>query len=158
MLMLPITSALVATVRSRLRPREKWATCLMASCQIVDQIYKYRLRTDKYDTQAAPPPLPDGTIPDISPKQRETAARQEFVDTCSRIYSGAIQTEVAKGGALQMGKASKLQTNVDNERIEFESALARHVQKRLHGGVASGGSSLKEEKKKGAGKAAGTAA
>ena len=131
MLMLPIGMALINTARSRLRPREKWATCRMAAMQIVDQIYKYRLRTDKYDTQAAPPPLPDGTIPEISVKQRETDARRVFVETCSEIYSNAISTEVSKGGSLKMGKASKLQTQKEDGRLEVSSAHAHIVTRYL---------------------------
>jgi hypothetical protein len=81
-LFLPIVTSLVATIRGRLRPREKWATCLMACNQIVDQIYRYRLRTDPYDVNAPPPPDPDtGEIPVIPAKQRETKARKDFVST-----------------------------------------------------------------------------
>jgi len=137
MLLLPIGTALVATMRSRLRPREKWATCLMAAMQIVDQIYKYRLRTEKYDTAKAPPPLPDGTIPDIPVKIRETNARANFVKTCSDIYSKAIQQEVSKGGALKMGKVAKLQTQKADGRREFESKLQGHVAKKLHAAAAN---------------------
>jgi len=133
-LMLPLLAALVSTVRARLRPREKWGTCLMAASQIVDQIYKYRLRTDKYDTQAAPPPDKDGNIPEISPKMRETNARQMFVETVGQIYSGAISTEVSKGGALKMSNAVKLQTQNDEGRQQFESYLQGHIKNKLHAG------------------------
>ena len=84
-LMLPILTALIATVRSRLRPREKWATCLMAALQIVDQIYKYRLRTLEYDTKKPLPPDKDGNIPNIPQKTRERQKRADFVDMCAML-------------------------------------------------------------------------
>ena len=137
-LMLPITSAFVTTVRSRMRPREKWATCLMAGTQIVDQIYKYRLRTDKYDTQKAPPPLPDGTIPEIPPKIREANARAMFVETCNAIYTMAISTEVSKGGALKMGPVGAKRIERTEERLQFEKDLKAHLVKKLHAGPDGG--------------------
>ena len=59
MTLLPIIAALIGTIRTKIRPREKWSTCLMAANQIVDQIYRYRLRTDPYDTSKAPKPTGD---------------------------------------------------------------------------------------------------
>ena len=133
MIMLPILATLVGTIRTNLRPREKWATCLMASNQIVDQIYKFRLRTDKYDTQA-PPPVKEGEEPvEISPKMRETFARKDFIDTCTGIYSHAISTEVSKGGALKMGDIAKLQTQHEADQKVFIELLKRHVKGTLYG-------------------------
>ena len=134
-LLLPITAALISTIRARQRPREKWATCLMAASQIIDQIYKYRLRVDKYDTQKAPPPNPDGSIPDIPLGKREMMARRLFVDTCSEIYTNAISTEVAKGGALKTGKAGKTDTTTKEGREEFEVLVRGHVQDKLHASI-----------------------
>ena len=114
-------------------PRQKWATCLMAAHQLVNQIYYYRLRCDKYDTAAAPPPLSDGTIPDIPPKMRETAARQTFVDTCSEIYSNAISSEVARGGALAVGEADALNVADGDQKSKFMLLLRAHVQSELYG-------------------------
>ena len=133
MIMLPILATLVGTIRTNLRPREKWATCLMASNQIVDQIYKFRLRTDKYDTQA-PLPVKEGEEPvEISPKMRATVARKDFIETCTQIYSHAISTEVSKGGALKMGEMAKLQTQHEADRKIFIERLKRHVKGNLYG-------------------------
>ena len=64
MVLLPIFASLLGTIRSKVRPREKWGTCLMAAYQIVDQIYKYRLRTEAYD-----PTPPPSTGDDDEPKE-----------------------------------------------------------------------------------------
>jgi hypothetical protein len=79
--MLPVLSAGVGTLRTRMRPREKWASCLMAAHQVVDQIYKYRLRTDVYDVMA-PQVLEEGQEA-RTPKQRNMDARLAFVATVS---------------------------------------------------------------------------
>ena len=79
--MLPVLSALFGTLRTRMRPREKWASCLMAAHQVVDQIYKYRLRTDVYDVMA-PQVLEEGQEA-RTPKQRNMDARLAFVATVS---------------------------------------------------------------------------
>jgi len=94
----------------------------------VDQIYKYRLRTAQYDTMA-PLPNDDPDAEPVSPKMREIMARLKFVETCQKIYSFAISTEVSKGGALQMGQMAKLQTQYPNERKVFLDRLLTHVKK-----------------------------
>ena len=66
----------------------------MAACQVVCQIYYYRLRTDSYDVSA---PTPEGEE-ELSPKEKIMKARGDFVRICGEIYGNAISTEVAKGG------------------------------------------------------------
>lgn len=80
--LLPILATMLGVIRSRMRPREKWASCLMAAHQIVGQIYMYRLRTESYDTMA--PQSMDDDAEVVSPKQRETQARLKFVRTVRR--------------------------------------------------------------------------
>ena len=60
----------------------RWATCLMGAHQIVDQIYKYRLRTERYDVMG-PQSFVDEGLTELTPKQRSSAARLEFVNTVS---------------------------------------------------------------------------
>ena len=60
----------------------RWATCLMGAHQIVDQIYKYRLRTERYDVMG-PQRFVDEGLTELTPKQRSSAARLEFVNTVS---------------------------------------------------------------------------
>ena len=79
----------------------RWATCLMGAHQIVDQIYKYRLRTERYDVMGPPSFVDEGLtelkrydvmgpqsfvdegLTELTPKQRSSAARLEFVNTVS---------------------------------------------------------------------------
>ena len=106
MILLPILAAFLGSVKSKVRPREKWSTCLMAAHQIVSQIYYYRLRTEKFDVNA--PPASEDEEP-VDPKKKQMMARQKFVDTCSEIYGMAISTEISKGGALKIDKVAKMQ-------------------------------------------------
>lgn len=76
MILAPILATFVGTIRAKMRPREKWATCLMASNQIVDQIYRYRLRTDPYDTSKSPPSKEGEEPKVVPPKIREMEARK----------------------------------------------------------------------------------
>jgi hypothetical protein len=41
-ILLPLALSFVGTIRTKQRPREKWATCLMSAHQIVQEIYKVR--------------------------------------------------------------------------------------------------------------------
>ena len=132
MVLLPILSTLLGTVRSKTRPREKWATCLMAGYQIVDQIYKYRLRVDRYDPTPPPSSGDDEEDEQISPKMRMAMARLDFVTTCAEIYKNAISSEVSKGGALKVGKVQTLQTQHEDQRREFMEALTRHVDENIY--------------------------
>jgi len=132
--MLPIVSTLLGTIRSKMRPREKWSTCLMAAFQIVDQIYKYRLRTDAYDPT---PPAPEEGEEPINPKAMATKVRNTFVETTQAIYTFAVSTEVSKGGALQIGRMGKKDTESEAGRGEFLIELRRHVDTRLFGEKAS---------------------
>jgi hypothetical protein len=76
MILAPILATFVGTIRTKMRPREKWSTCLMASNQIVDQIYRYRLRTAPYDTSKNPPTKEGEEPVEVSPKMREMNARK----------------------------------------------------------------------------------
>ena len=70
----------------------RWATCLMGAHQIVDQIYKYRLRTERYDV-IAPQCFVDEGLTELTPKQRSSAARLEFVNTVSSTLHSRLPWE-----------------------------------------------------------------
>jgi len=131
MVLLPILATFLGTIRSKVRPREKWSTCLMAANQIVSQIYYYRLRTDKYDVNK--PSGGEEGEEDVSPKKKQALARLDFVNTAADIYSNAISTEVSKGGALKMDKVAKLQHQREGDRNKFQTILHRHVTEYLYG-------------------------
>ena len=48
LVILPIVTALVGTIRTRLRFVDKWKICEMASFQIVNEIYQFRTRVGRY--------------------------------------------------------------------------------------------------------------
>ena len=52
MFVLPIGSALLATIGTRLNQRKKFSQCKMASFNIVSEIYKFRVRAIEYDATA----------------------------------------------------------------------------------------------------------
>jgi len=131
-ILLPLSLSFVGTIRTKQRPREKWATCLMSAHQIVQEIYKYRLRADTYDTTKQPAYIIEGDLPPLTQNELEIRAREIFVKTCSDIYSFAISTEVAKGGALQMGPMGKYQTQYSDERAEFLRELRKHCDRYLY--------------------------
>jgi len=135
MILLPIVATLLGTVRSKVRPREKWGTCLMSANQIVDQIYKYRLRTDKYDTYKPHPiEIANPDNPPLTQLKRGMMARKEFVDTVSEIYKHAISTEVAKGGALKMSDFGLIRTHASEKgRNDFLKRLTDHVSHHFYG-------------------------
>ena len=138
MVLLPVAASLLGAIRGRVRPREKWATCYMGAFQIVGQIYKYRLRTAEFDT-AAPQPTEDkdgNPIDPIPPTKREAKARQDFVDSISQIYSVALSSEVAKGGALKIAGTYWAMTTLQHESVEkhrgkFMTLLRKHVHENI---------------------------
>ena len=117
MIILPIVTGLVATLRSRMRAREKWAACLMASHQMVSEIYKFRMRSGRYDLAvlAARDEDEDGSS-DINPKMLESYARNEFVNAVQNLYSDAVSSEVSKGDALKHAPLLKLDCNVPDQK------------------------------------------
>ena len=141
MILLPIVATFVTTLRAKVRPREKWGTCLMASHQVVCQIYKYRLRTLEFDVTPSPSSGDDEEeVEEIPPSQRESKARMDFVTSCTEIYSQAISTEVAKSGALQtfgIGKVPSYKN--EDERNKALRILHRHVVKDLYHAKHKGG-------------------
>ena len=133
MVLLPIVATLLGTIRSKKRPREKWSTCVMAATQIIDQIYRYRLRVDMYDVNAPPQLDADGKPIEIPPKKKESMMRAKFVDTVKNIYTQAISTEVAKGGALKMNVAGyNLRLENEDDKRAFKRVLDGHVRAKLY--------------------------
>lgn len=142
MILMPIAASLLGTIRSKLRPREKWASCLMAANQIAGQIYYYRLRANwpgdaaGYDVAAPCNKVVPGSDPpiDIDPLTRGINARNLFVKTCSDIYQSAIASEVSKGGALKIYGMGKMQTHDSTKaRNEFMDLLKIHVDTFFYG-------------------------
>jgi len=136
MIILPIVMGFLGTVRGKVRPREKWSTCLMAAEQIVCQIYFYRLRTERYDVNA---PSSSEEEEEVSPKKKQAMMRQLFVDTCTEIYAMAISTEVNKGGALKMNKVAQLKGYREGDRNKLQIAIHTHLRETLYREKPKGG-------------------
>ena len=106
----------------------------MAASQIVDQIYRYRMRVDRYDVNA-PPQLDENDLPIIiPPKVKERRMRELFVQTIQNINTQAISTEVAKGGALKMTSIPGygLRLEHEDEKRELKRVVDKHVRKNLY--------------------------
>jgi len=133
MVILPICTGVIGTIRSKLRFKEKGAACLMGAHNIVSEIYKYRLRAGQYDTIPKPSTDDDDDAPKLTPKQLEQRAREMCVETCQEVYAKALSSEVSKGSALNHPKAAVLNTASSEERTIFFGKLERHVASELYG-------------------------
>jgi len=133
MVILPIVTGVIGTIRSKLRFKEKGAACLMGAHNIVSEIYKYRLRAGQYDTIPKPSTDDDDDAPKLTPKQLEQRAREMCVETCQDVYAKALASEVSKGSALNHPKAAMLNTASSEERTMFFRKLESHVAKELYG-------------------------
>ena len=133
MIILPIAVALLSTLRSRLRSREKFATCHMAAHQVVGEIYQFRLRTLQYDTFMTPSEDDPDAEPD-NPMLKEAQVRDAFVRTVQQVYSHAFDSEVSKGGALSHNATHRIDVQTEDTRGQFATALAAHASTALYGG------------------------
>ena len=106
MLILPIISALLGTIGTRLRMREKFAHCKMASFEIVSEIYKYRVRAIEYDqlALAAAEAAKESSSKDKKKDDEEPAkpisaerlgkiCRKQFVKKIQFIYTTCMKAE-----------------------------------------------------------------
>ena len=133
MVIMPVATGLLSTLRSRLRYREKWSACMMAAHQVVSEIYKFRLRALEYDVDALALVDDDGDgEADVNPKLREAQVRSDFVDRVADIYGSAVASEVSKGGALKHTSTTRLDCSVPEDRAVFQRSLARHVERKLY--------------------------
>jgi hypothetical protein len=148
MLILPIISALLGTISTRLRMREKFAQCKMASFEIVSEIYKYRVRALEYDPQSLARALMPKTddkkksdedvVAPISNKDKDRLARQTFVQRVSMIYNNCMSSEMSKGTSIRHKTGvgmdpQRLLTEEDGEAAEETTRQLRtHVAKRLY--------------------------
>lgn len=135
---LPIVTVLVSTILSRFRPSEKWTACCVAAAEIVAEIYMYRTRGGDYDDanfihesstgkvghaihqpwRALESPQHTAPRPQVGLGTPASRARALFTTRVSELYSSALLSEVAKGGALALkgpaviGLGSEEQCNV----------------------------------------------
>ena len=152
MLVLPITSALFGTIATRLRQKEKFSVCKMASYEIVSEIYKFRVRAIEYEGGALAAALQaaksgggaeekkkkdDEPVAPISGKEKDRAARQKFVERVQNIYSACLESEMSKGTSVSHKTGGMdpqrllLEEDGDQEK-ETRDLLRQHVSGRLY--------------------------
>jgi len=155
MLIVPIITALLGTVSTRLRTEQKYSACKMASFEIVSEIYKFRVRGMEYDQQALSATLAEKknptkdkkkkdeneiTVP-ISSKERDKFSRTLFVERVSNIYTSCMNNEMSKGTSIThqsrfgMDPARLLRDNdsaPDDSEKETRKQLQEHVANRLY--------------------------
>jgi len=121
-LLLPIATALVTTILSKLLWRDKWSVCLMAASQIGAEIYKFRMGTLEYcpSIMVGPPGEDDEDPKPLTAKQKATMARQIFVHRIQEMY-GACLTELSQTGALKTLKKKTNSEQLHGARSEREN-------------------------------------
>ena len=155
MLIMPIVTALLETVNTRLRIQQKFSASKMASFMIVSEIYKFRVRSMDYDATSLSALLAEQKNPTkdkkkkddnaievpISAKERDKYARQVFVMRVSEIYNNCMSTELSKGTSIThkskfgMDPARLLRgddTGPDDSQKETLEQLMEHVANRLY--------------------------
>ena len=154
MLILPIISALLGTIGTRLRMREKFAHCKMASFEIVSEIYKYRVRAIEYDqlALAAAEAAKESSSKDKKKDDEEPAkpisaerlgkiCRKQFVKKIQFIYTTCMKAELSTGTAIThtsrvgLDPARLLRdfdSGDDDSVKELRGALQLHVAERLY--------------------------
>ena len=114
MLLLPIITALLGTIGTRLRQQQKYAVSKMSGYEILSEIYKFRTRSMQYDpielakalkaAQEGPADKKKKNEEDpaapISAKEKDRLARERFVSTIQEIYSYAMTAELSKGTSV----------------------------------------------------------
>lgn len=123
-LLLPVGTALVTTIVSKLLWRDKWSVCLMAGSQIAAEIYKFRMGALEYDTRGMMKPIVEGedAPKPMSAKEKASRARQLFVDRIQAMYSACL-TELSQTGALKSQKKKSYGEDLHPSRTKVEDKL-----------------------------------
>ena len=149
--MLPILSALLGTISTRLRQQQKFSVCKMASYEIVSEIYKFRSRSMEYEGLALAQALraketagddkkkgDDEVVPPIPAKEKDRLARKMFVERVQMIYTKCMEAEMSKGTSVShktggMDPQLLLLEDLEEEREqEIKKTLQIHVATRLY--------------------------
>ena len=153
MLCLPIIAALLGTIGTRLRQRQKFAAAKMASYEVVAEIYKFRVKAIEYDGVALAAQLAaaqsdgeekkkkkgDEDMPKpISSKERDRVARRLFVDRVKTIYTTACASELSTGTSIShhsrfgLDPARLLREGDEDTEREMRRLLQKHVSENLY--------------------------
>ena len=151
MLLLPIVTALIGTVSTRLRQQQKFSACKMASYEIVSEIYKFRTGTMDYEGQALAAALKaakegpadkkkkgdEEPVAPISAKEKDKEARKKFVENTQKIYTACMQSEMSKGTSAshKTGGLDPARLLLDEANAEDAEATTRALQRHVAGGL-----------------------
>jgi len=150
MLILPIVAALLTTIGTRLRQRQKYSQCKLSSFVIVSEIYKFRVRAIEYDQLALSAAVAameggddkkdeDEMPKPISSKERDKIARRMFVQRVKTFYSTCMATELATGTSIShttrfgLDPARLLrETDDPDDELITRKLLQEHVAEKLY--------------------------
>ena len=152
MLVLPIAGALLTTISTRLRQKQKFSQCKMASFTIVSEIYKFRVRAIEYDPLALSAAVAameggddkkdeDAMPKPISSKERDKIARRMFVSRVKNIYSTCMAAELATGTSISHKSSFGLdparllrdyEPGAEDDEKETTKMLQSHVAEKLY--------------------------
>ena len=128
--LLPLLSALFSTIRSRMRSRDKYAQCLVASHEVAAEIYKYRCRTLEYDMTSSSLAAEAAGVAEEEEKggkSPEQLKRELFIARVQNIYARAMDGELSSGGALRHTGFLAANIEAPRERAVFVEKLRAHV-------------------------------
>ncbi|GMI17618.1 hypothetical protein TrLO_g4439 [Triparma laevis f. longispina] len=139
LIVFPVVTALVSTIRTRMRFVDKWKICELASFQIVQEIYHFRTRTFKY----SPSSLSSGDGKDDKGKEKENGggkgsklsqannahlARSRFSQRVQDIWSTVLESDVGTSGTL-IYQSAKMYDSTN--RSKFHEMLKTHINSNL---------------------------
>jgi hypothetical protein len=132
-LLLPIITALVFSMASKLLWRDKWSVCIMAATQLVTEIYKFRMATLEYDMSV--PPM--STSGDES--ERLPLSRQIFVSRIQAFYIACV-TDLSQASTIKWRRPKVSMSGRHEYRVNQESKptlaqwynIKRHVENHFY--------------------------
>jgi len=138
-IIVPIVLALVVTINSRMKWRDKWSVCTTAADYLASEIYKFRLMTCEYDQDKPPGKDDDGNdLPPLSQKEKSRRARMMFVDRVQAFQAAAL-TEISQSSSLKptriLGQNKKVpasQRFLDRQHKEEKPTLAQWWKLKIH--------------------------
>jgi len=116
-IILPIMLALLITISTRMKWRDRWSVCITCADLLASEIYKFRMMTCEYDQSKPPGKDEDGKdLPPLTPKEKARTARMLFVNRVQRFQEAAL-TELSQSSALAPTRASEKKRVVPSKEI-----------------------------------------
>ncbi|GMI00909.1 hypothetical protein TrVE_jg7298 [Triparma verrucosa] len=137
LIVFPVVTALVSTIRTRMRFVDKWKICELASFQIIQEIYHFRTRTFKYSPSSLSGGGKDeGKQPEggsskgskLSAVNNAHLARSRFTQRVQDIWSTVLESDVGTSGTLIYQRSSMYDST---NRSKFHANLKTHISKNL---------------------------